>query len=77
MARKPFDLPMNVAEAFVKDLRAYHAETDAVRRDEIAARQLDALQEFQGPREKKLRLTDVHDMFERMRDLLDDDGKRH
>ena len=35
---KPFDLPMQVAKQFVKDMRAFHAETNAIKRDEIAAR---------------------------------------
>jgi hypothetical protein len=36
--RKPLDLPMKVARAFLADLRAYHAEPNAIKRDEIAAR---------------------------------------
>jgi hypothetical protein len=39
MARKPLDLPMQVAKQFVNDMRAYHAEPNAIKRDEIAARQ--------------------------------------
>jgi hypothetical protein len=68
MARKPLDLPMQVAKAFVKDMRAYHAEPNAIKRDEIAARQLHALRGYQGPREKKLRVHDVKEMFEQMKD---------
>ena len=37
-------------------------------RDEIAARQLQALREYQGPRDKKLRVHDVKEMFEQMKD---------
>lgn len=36
--------------------------------DEIAARQLHALRAYQGPREKKLKLTDVKRMFLEMKD---------
>ena len=52
----------------MKDLRAFHDEPTAIKRDEIAARQLYALRDYQGPRERKLRLSDVKDMFEQMRD---------
>jgi hypothetical protein len=34
----------------------------------IAARQLHALKEHQGPREKALRLSDVKQMFQQMKD---------
>jgi hypothetical protein len=65
---KPFDLPMNVAKAFVKDMRAYFAEPNAIKRDEIASRQLHALRGYQGLREQKLRIHDVKEMFEQMKD---------
>jgi len=39
----PIELPPAVARAFIKDMRAYHAEPNAIKRDEIAARQLGAL----------------------------------
>jgi septin family protein len=68
MARKPLDLPMQVAKQFEKDMRAYHAEPNAIKRDEIASRQLHALLGFQRPREKKLRVHDVKEMFEAMKD---------
>jgi len=46
-------------------MRAFHAEQNAIKRDEIAARQLHALkQHYRG----KLRLFDVTEMFERMKD---------
>jgi hypothetical protein len=44
---------MQVAKQFVKDMRAYHSEQSAIKRDEIASHQLHALREYQGPREKK------------------------
>ncbi len=52
----PIDPPPEVARRFVADMRAYHAEPDGIKRDEIAARQLRGLREHQRPREKKLRL---------------------
>ena len=40
-------------------MRAFFAEENRIKRDEVALRQLHALKEHQGPREKKLRLSDV------------------
>jgi hypothetical protein len=68
MASKPLDLPPTVARAFVKDMRAYSKEEDPIKRDAIAARQLHALKEHQGPREKALRLSDVKQMFQQMKE---------
>lgn len=68
MLRKPPEIPPKVARAFLKDLRAFLAEESQLRQDEIAARQCHALRQFQGPREKKLRLTDVKQMFLAMKD---------
>ena len=68
MPRKPIEIPPAAARAFVKDMRAFFAEKSALKRDEIAARQLTALREHQGPREKKLRITDVHELFLAMKD---------
>ena len=62
------DLPPAVARAFVEDMKAYFAEPNEIKRDGIAVRQLRALREHQGPREKKLRLSDVKAMFQQMRD---------
>ena len=67
MIRKPLDLPPDVARAFVDDMRAYFAEENPIKREGIAVRQLRALREHQGPREKKLRLSDVKEMFEQMK----------
>jgi hypothetical protein len=52
----------------VKDMLAFHSEPNAIKRDEIAARQLHALRGHQGPREKKLRVHDTIVMFEQMKD---------
>ena len=66
--RKPLELPPEVARRFFEDMRAFHREPNPIKRDEIAARQLHALREYQAPREKKLRLSDVKEMFQRMKD---------
>jgi hypothetical protein len=44
-------------------MRAHHAEPNAIKRDEIAARQLHALRQHCAG---KLRLSDVKEMFEQM-----------
>jgi hypothetical protein len=67
MSRKPLDVPGHIAKAFLADLRAFHAEPDAIKRDEIAARQAWILNQHLN---KDLRTNDVKDMFERMQDLL-------
>jgi hypothetical protein len=36
--RKSIELPPEVAKAFVKDMRAYFAEPNTIKRDEIAGR---------------------------------------
>jgi hypothetical protein len=63
--RKPIELPPGFARRFVDDMRAYFAETNLIKRDEIAARQLHALRQHYGG---KLRLTDVTQMLLQMRD---------
>jgi hypothetical protein len=61
-------LPPDVALAFVRDMQAFFKTKDQLKQDEIASRQLHALWAFQRPREKKLRLADVKEMFLQMRD---------
>lgn len=51
---RPIDLRPAIARAFVKDMRAYFAETDQIEQNKIALRQFHAPREFQEPREKKL-----------------------
>jgi hypothetical protein len=68
MPRKPIELPPGFARRFAEDMRAWFAETDLIKRDEIAARQLHALRQFQGPLDRKLRLTDVTQMFLHLKD---------
>jgi hypothetical protein len=66
-APKQLDLPPAVARAFVKDMRAYFKEENLIKRDAIAARQLHALKDHRGPREKPLRLSNVKEMFQQMK----------
>ena len=70
MPRKPLDLPPAVARRFVEDMHAYFAETNLIKRDEIAARQLHALRQLWGQLDEKLRLTDVARMFLHLRDQV-------
>jgi|SoimicmetaTmtHMA_FD_contig_51_2175022_length_762_multi_2_in_0_out_0_1 hypothetical protein len=66
--RKPMEIPPGAALRFLADLRAFHSTDDAIKRDEIAARQLYSLREHL-PHDAKLSLSDVKVLFERMRDL--------
>jgi hypothetical protein len=65
--RAPIELPPEIARGYFEDLRAYHREKNPIKADEIAARQLHALHQYQRPREKKLRLSDVQDLFQKMK----------
>ena len=56
------------SRAFVRDMNAYFAETNLIKRDEIAIRQLVALNEYLGRRERPLRVIDVQEMFLQMKD---------
>ena len=67
MPSKPIELPPTVAKAFVQDMRAFFAAPNTLKQDEIAARQLQALNEHRRPRDKPLRLADVKQMFLQMR----------
>jgi hypothetical protein len=48
-------------------MRAFFAERNQIKRDEIALRQVRALREHQRPRDPKLRLADVMELFVQMR----------
>ena len=61
-------LPPSAVASFVRDMRAFLTEPNAIKRDEIAARQLDVLEKFRLPQERDLRLSDVKEMFLRMKD---------
>ena len=60
-------MPPEVARRFFEGMRAFHRERNPIKRDEIAARQLHALRDYLRPREKKLRLSDVKEMFRQMK----------
>ena len=66
----PIAFPPTVAHAFIEDMRAFFAEEDKHRRDEIAARQLSVLNEYRGRPENPLRLSDVKAMFLAMKDQV-------
>ncbi|WP_315769098.1 MULTISPECIES: hypothetical protein [unclassified Bradyrhizobium] len=54
------ELPPPVARAFTRDMHAYLAEADPIKRDQIAVLQMHSLQEhYRG----KLRLDDVSDDY--------------
>jgi len=60
MPRKPLELPPAVARNFVRDMRAFFAEKNSIKKDGIAAGTLHMLkQHYNG----KLRITDVREMF--------------
>jgi hypothetical protein len=61
-------LPPSAAASFVRDLRAFLAEPNELKRDEIAKRQLHILERFRLPHERDLRLSDVQEMFEQMKE---------
>ncbi|MFB9268636.1 hypothetical protein ACFFWD_36900 [Bradyrhizobium erythrophlei] len=73
ISRKPIDLPPSVAQRFMVDMWAYFAETDPLKRDEIAARQLHVLNDYRSQREPRLRLSDIKEMFAQVRDHLGED----
>jgi len=68
MPTKSLELPLKVAQAFARDMRAFFNAKTQLEQDEIASRQLHPLQAFQHPRDKKLRLADVKQMFLEMKD---------
>jgi hypothetical protein len=68
--RTPLEIPPEISKRFVHDMQAFFAEGNAIKQDEIAARQLHALNEHRGPRDRPLRLPDVKKLFLLMRDDL-------
>jgi hypothetical protein len=65
MPRKQLEVPPAVARSFARDMRAFFAEKNSIKKDEIAARQLHALRQHHA---SKLRLIDVRELFVQMRD---------
>ncbi len=68
MRNKPLTLPLSIAKAFLRDMHAYFAEKSSLKRDEIASRQVHVLRQFQGKHDRPLKLHQVREMFEEMRD---------
>ena len=68
MPRKPLEVPPAAARNFVRDMHAFHAAKTGFEKDEIAARQLHALREFQRPGDKQIKITDVQRLFAAMKD---------
>jgi hypothetical protein len=70
MKMKDIEIPPEVAEAFVRDMRAFFAEKSPLKRDEIAGRQIHVLRQYQEKSERPIELHQVKQMFEEMRDDL-------
>src|SRR5260370_13722978 len=70
MTKRNMNLPPDIARRFVEDMEAFYAEFNAIKRDEIAARQLHALREHRRPRDPNLRLSEVKQLFARMREYI-------
>jgi hypothetical protein len=49
-------------------MRAFHAEKSPIKRDEIASRQIHVLRQYQGKNERPIKLHQVKQMFEEMKD---------
>jgi hypothetical protein len=69
MIKLNMELPPALARRFVEDMEAFFTEPTAIKRDEIAARQLHALRDHRRPRDARLKLSDVKELFARMRDF--------
>ena len=52
-------------------MRVFYAEKDAIKRDETAARQIHVLRQYQGKNERPIKLRQVRQMFEEMKDQAD------
>lgn len=68
MPLKAIELPPNVAKTFVMHMHAFHAEPNAIKRDKIAGDAAHLLKPYLPPRNRKLRLSDIYEMFEAMKD---------
>lgn len=64
----PIELPPKAAKTFVKHMRAFHSEPNAIERDKIAGDAAHLLKPYLPPRDRKLRLPDIYEMFEAMKD---------
>ena len=68
MIRSLPDIPLDVAQRFVQATKAYHAEANPLKRNEIAAGTLHVLRGYY--RGGRLRLVDVKSLFEKLRNVL-------
>jgi hypothetical protein len=71
MIKLNMNLPPEVARRRVEDMEEYFAELNPLKRDGIALRQLHALREHRKPRDSKLRLSEVKQLFEQMSDFIE------
>lgn len=67
---QPPGLPTDVTRGFVIAMNDYFVEQDPLIRNVIATEQLYVLKHYQDPRDEPLRLSDVKNMFEAMRDVV-------
>jgi hypothetical protein len=65
---KPVELLLEVAKAFVRGMRTFHAEKSTLKHDEIASRQIHVLRRHQAKNEQPIKLHDVKELFEEMHD---------
>jgi hypothetical protein len=70
MIKLNMELPPEVARRFVEDMEAYFAESNPLKRERIALRQLHILRAHRRPRDSKLRLSEVKQLFEQMHDFI-------
>jgi hypothetical protein len=68
MPRKQLELPPDVARTFVKHMRAYFAEKNAIKRDQIAGDAAFLLEPHLPPNYRRLRVADIYEMFDAMKD---------
>ncbi|MGY4312856.1 hypothetical protein [Bradyrhizobium sp. JR3.5] len=66
ITRKQLEIPTEVARQFAADMKAYHAAQDDNRRDRIAVGTRHMLLQHM-PTGTKLRLSEIKELFERMR----------
>ena len=69
MPQKPLDLPMDAVKSFVKDMKAYFAESNPIKRDAIAARQARLLRVY-ATEQRQLRTSEVKGLLEELKDVL-------
>ena len=67
MPRKLLELPMQVAKAFVKDMRAFHPEQTLSRKMK-SQRAKSTPSELPAAGRKKIKLSDAREMFLEMKD---------